>query len=228
MTWGKVVRAALKACVACADDAGMGMFRLLMNLVRPPMALLSAEIVADPRNRFHVAVSQSRPDATEVEHVWFPLMYFGKMVYVLARSEVESVFFLLYVMGEIADSGLERGTDCFQVADLADAAGLSATKPSEIDWRATATLRLLNPSARAVITHLPLRGTEQQAVFSAVALLQTCALALSDEMRRTLTRALCTMVETYTIGCDPADMRNLIIVPRYAFATAVMEHDEAA
>ncbi len=192
------------------------------------MALLRTEIVADRNLRYHVVINRVHPDVVEVEFVWLPMLYSAKMLYVYSQSKVFTSSILLHALSRVAEQGVRSDTDCLAVADFADVAGITTARPVDVDWRLTASLRFISSSTRGIITHLPMRGTEQQAAYSVFALLQSCVSYLSEDGHGLLTRALREMVHAYATDYSMAVMSNHVIVPRLAFVNAVMEHSKAA
>lgn len=200
----------------------MGLLETAMTFRR--VKLLSARIRADESNCFHVAFEHHRPDLTDAEYVWIVLQYIARVLLVHGTRDPFSAVVLQHAIGAALANVFDYQTDVFATADLDDVAGLSDLPPTHAAWVGRCSLYCVSATRRSAWIEFPRKGTTQQGVYSALAVLQASCGHLGTDGRRVLGAALREMLIEYG-KAECRQLSSLVKVPRVAYLRAVMSEN---
>jgi len=147
----------------------MGFLDALMGKTK----ILSFEILCDSENNITVNISEDVPTVQLPDYIRLWAHYQSKIIYNLGFPNNVSANISLGAIGKIAEEKFNENIDCFKRAQLNDVAQYT-DKISTITKRYHGEFFGKGATTRFIKTHLPFDGTEQEVVYSAIALMQYC------------------------------------------------------
>ncbi|MEO8399661.1 MAG: hypothetical protein ABI550_07585 [Ignavibacteriaceae bacterium] len=183
--------------------------------------VLSFEIIFDENNNVGVKVKKIVSKIPTPDYIRLWACYEAKMIYNLGYPNNLSAIMAIEALSKIVESNIKKNTDCFYEADLDDVIQfLPNITQGHIkfsgEFYAKGTLD------RSIKTWLPIGGTEQQAVYSALALMQY-SIAITSEDKECLeifTKTVRNMIELYKSEMGKG-VNSTVQVPKFAYLKAI-------
>ena len=135
--------------------------------------ILSFEILIDSDNNSIVNITEDVPTVQLPDYIRLWAHYQSKIIYNLGFPGNVSANIALGAISKIAGEKFDENVDCFNRAQLDDVAKYT-DKISAITKRYYGEFFGKGAMRRFIKTHLPINGTEQEIVYSAIALMQYC------------------------------------------------------
>ena len=133
--------------------------------------VLSFEIIFDEYNKVGVKVNKNVPMISTPDYIRLWACYEAKMVYNLGYPNNVSANVAIGALIKITENDIQKDTDCFQKANFDDVIQYnSSILKGNIKF--TGEFYAKGSFERNIKTWLPSKGTEQQAVYSTLALMQ--------------------------------------------------------
>jgi len=185
-----------------------------MGLFDGRKRILSFEIVFDKKNKVGVSIDKHVSMISTLDYIRLWACYAAKMIYVLGYPDNVSANIAIGAIAKIVKSDINASTNCFQIANLDDV--IQYTSKYTGEFYAKGSLE------RAVKTWVPKRATEQQTVFSALALMQNVIYMIRNDKDclEVLTQVARNMVELYDYGMGEG-IASVVEVPTLAYMRAI-------
>jgi hypothetical protein len=155
----------------------------------------------------------------EYIHLW--ASYEAKIIFNLGFPNNLSAMMALGTISKVAEKKIGADTDCFERADLTDVIRFSNEIPKkEINF--TGEFYAKGSLERLIKTHFPVQGTEQQVVYSGLALMQYAInMNMNDsETLDVLTKTAQNFVALYESGMG-GSLQSVIQIPTLAYMQAI-------
>jgi len=183
--------------------------------------VLSFEIIFDDKNNVGVNVNKNVPVVPTPDYIRLWACYEAKMIYNLGYPNNISATMAIGAMAKIVKIDINENTDCFQKANLDDVIRY-IPNISKGNIKFTGEFYAKGSIERTIKTWLPLRVTEQQAVYSALALMQyAISIARDDkECLDVFTKTARNMIKLYESGMG-VGIASIVQVPTLAYMQAI-------
>ncbi|MDD4996976.1 MAG: hypothetical protein PHI99_02425 [Syntrophales bacterium] len=183
--------------------------------------VLSFEIIFDEYGKVGVMVSKSVPMLATSDYIRLWACYKAKMVYNLGYPNNESANIAIGALKRIVENDIREDTDCFQRSNFKDVIQYAYSE-SNGNIRFTGEFYAKGSFERNIKTWLPPKGTEQQAVYSTLALMQYAVSMTRDdkECLEVFTKTARNMVKLYESGAG-VGMAAIVQVPTLAYMQAI-------
>lgn len=183
--------------------------------------VLSFEIIFDDRNNVGVNVNKNVPVVPAPDYIRLWACYEAKMIYNLGYPNNISADMAIGAMAKIVKIEINENTNCFQKANLDDVIRYTPNI-SKGNIKFTGEFYAKGSIERSIKTWLPLRCTEQQAVYSALALMQyAISMARDDkECLDIFTKTARNMIKLYESGRG-VGIASIVQVPTLAYMQAI-------
>ncbi len=183
--------------------------------------ILSFEIIFDDNNSVGVIETKYVPIIQNPDYIRLWACYQAKVLYSLDYPKNLSANMSVTALTDIVEKKIDVNTDCFQLANLEDVIQyLPNLFKGNIKF--TGEFYAKGSLGRTIKTKLPLRGTEQQLVYSVLALMQYTISVIQDddESLDVYTKTARNMIELYESGLG-AGMSAVVKIPTLAYMQAI-------
>jgi hypothetical protein len=199
----------------------MGFFETLNGWKK----ILSFEIIFDENDKVNVKVHKNVPIIKEPDYIRLWACYEAKMIYNLGFPSNLSSMMTVGFITKIAENGISANTECFKEVNVDDVIQFD---PNVIkgNTKFTGEFYARGPLDRSIKTWLPLKGTEQQIVYSGLALMQyTISIIRDDKELQVMefdifTKTAKNMAELYKSGMRMG-ITSTVKIPTLAYWRAV-------
>ena len=195
----------------------MGFLETLSGRIK----VLSFEIIFDDNNNVGVNVIKNVSVVSTPDYLRLWACYEAKMIYNLGYPHNQSANIAINTMSKIVESDINENTNCFQKADFDDVIRYS---PNVLkgNIKFTGEFYAKGSFERNVKTWLPEGCTEQQIVFSTLALMQyVISMVINDnECIDVFTKTVRNMINLYKSGAG-VGMASIVQVPTVAYMQAI-------
>lgn len=183
--------------------------------------LLSFEIIFDEYNKVGVKVNKNVPMISTPDYIRLWACYEAKIVYNLGYPNNVSANVAIGALIKIIENDIQEDTDCFQKANFDD---VIQYNPSMLkgNIKFTGEFYAKGSFERNIKTWLPSKGTEQQAVYSTLALMQYAISMTRDDKEciEVFTKTARNMIKLYESGAG-VGMTSIVQVPTIAYMQAI-------
>jgi len=183
--------------------------------------VLSFEIIFDDNNNVGVNVTRNVSVIPTPDYIRLWASYEAKMIYNLGYPNNVSANMAIGAMAKVVESDINETTDCFQKANIDDVVHYTPDiKRGNIKF--TAEFYAKGSIERTIKTWLPARGTEQQGVYSTLALMQYAISMTRDdnECLNVFTKTARNMIILYESGMG-VGVVSIVQVPTLAYMQAI-------
>lgn len=183
--------------------------------------ILSFEIIFDDYGKVGVTVNKNVPMIATPDYIRLWACYEAKMVYNLGYPSNTSANIAISALKIIVENDIREDTDCFQKAEFDDVIQYtSSTIKGNIKF--SGEFYAKGSFERNIKTWLPSKGTEQQAVFSTLALMQyAISMTRNDkECLEVFTKITRNMIKLYESGAG-VGMSSIVQIPTLAYMQAI-------
>ncbi len=183
--------------------------------------VLSFEIIFDENYKVGVNVNKNVSMIQNPDYIRLWACYEAKIIYSLGYPKNLSANMAVGSLANIVEIDINENTNCFQKANLDDVIQY-APNISKGNVTFTGEFYAKGSLGRTIKTWLPSRGTEQQIVYSALALMQY-AISLTREDKECLdvfTKTARNMIELYESGMG-VGIASVVQVPTRAYMQAI-------
>ncbi len=183
--------------------------------------VLRYRIVFGPGNVVGVHVEPCVPEIPGPDYIRLWASYEAKIIFNLGFPGNLSATMALGSVAKVADEAIAADTDCFERADLADVMTFTPEVPA-FGTTFTGEFYAKGSLERTIKTHFPLRITEQQVVYSGLALLQYAINTNrdDDETLDVLTKTARNFVALYEAGMG-GGLQSVVQIPTLAYMQAI-------
>jgi len=183
--------------------------------------VLSFEIIFDDNNKVGVTVNKNVPIIPSPDYIRLWACYEAKMIYNLGYPNNVSANMAIGAMVKIVESDINENTNCFRRANLDDVIEYTLDI-AKGNIKFTGEFYAKGSIERTIKTWLPQRGSEQQAVYSALALMQHAISMTRDdkECLEVFTKTARNMVELYESGVG-VGIASVVKIPTLAYMQAI-------
>jgi len=183
--------------------------------------VLSFEIIFDDNNNVGVSVNKNVSMVPTPDYIRLWACYESKMIYSLGYPNNISADMAIGAMAKIAKIDIDENTNCFKLANLDDVIQYIPNIP-EGNIKFKGEFYAKGSIERTIKTWLPLHGTEQQVVYSALALMQyVISMSRDDkECLNVLTKTARNMIKLYKSG-KGVGVSSIVQVPLLAYMEAI-------
>jgi hypothetical protein len=183
--------------------------------------VLSFEIIFDEDNKVGVKVNKNVPMISTPDYIRLWACYEAKMVYNLGYPNNVSANVAIGALIKIIENDIQEDTDCFQKANFDD---VIQYNPSMLkgNIKFTGEFYAKGSFGRNIKTWLPSKGTEQQAVYSTLALMQYAISMTRDDKAciEVFTKTARNMIKLYESGAG-VGMPSIVQFPTIAYMQAI-------
>ena len=183
--------------------------------------VLSFEIIFDDNDKVGVNANKNVSVIPIPDYVRLWASYEAKMIYNLGYPNNVSANMAIGAIAKIVASDINENTNCFQKANLDDVIQYAPNiLKGNIKFRGEFYAK--GSIERTIKTWLPMRGTEQQAVYSALALMQyAISITRNDkECLDVFTKTARNMIKLYESGAGEG-IASIVHVPTLAYMQAI-------
>ena len=195
----------------------MGFLEVLTGKIK----ILSFEILIDSANNITVNITEEVPTVQLPDYIRLWAHYQSKIIYNLGFPRNVSANISLGAISKIVETQFDDNVDCFKRAQLNDVAQYT-DKISAITKRYHGEFFGKGATTRFIKTHLPSDGTEQEIVYSAIALMQYCInkVKQDSEMLDIFYNTNLNMVAIYNAG-HGGNLSDVTGIPYSAYMEAI-------
>ena len=145
----------------------------LLNFLTGKEKIFSYKIFFDQNNKVAVNIKKEVSTVPTPEYIRLWAFYQAKIIYNLGYPNNLSAIMSLGSLSKIIEKDIDSNTDCFKRANLDDVVQYSDRFISPItkydgEFFAKGSIN------RSIKTHFPMQNTEQEVVYSGIALMQYC------------------------------------------------------
>ena len=179
------------------------------------------EIVFDSNNNVGVNIFTLVPDIPGPDYIRLWASYQAKLIYSLGFPKNVSAMMALGSVGKVAESKINAKTNCFKLAKVDDVVTYITDAPAN-GIKFTGEFYAKGSFDRMIQTHFPHNGTEQQLVFSGLALMQYAININSKdkEVLEALNNTAINFVNLYQGGMGEG-ISAISEIPKYAYMKAI-------
>ena len=183
--------------------------------------VLEFAITFDENNNVGVNIFACVPEIPCPDFIRLWASYEAKIIYSLGFPKNISALMALGSVGKVAEKEIDEKTDCFKRATIDDVVNY-VTDPPTVGTKFTGEFYAKGSFDRMIQTHLPSGGTEQQIVFSGLALMQYAINVNSKdkEALKVLRDTAVNFVMLYEGGMGKG-ISAISEVPKYAYMKAI-------
>ena len=183
--------------------------------------VLEFAITFDENNNVGVNIFACVPEIPGPDFIRLWASYEAKIIYSLGFPKNISALMALGSVGKVAEKEIDEKTDCFKRATIDDVVNY-VTDPPTVGTKFTGEFYAKGSFDRMIQTHLPSGGTEQQIVFSGLALMQYAINVNSKdkEALKVLRDTAVNFVMLYEGGMGKG-ISAISEVPKYAYMKAI-------
>lgn len=183
--------------------------------------VLSFEIIFGDNNKVGVTVNKNVTIIPSPDYIRLWACYEAKMIYNLGYPNNVSANMAIGAMAKIMESDINENTNCFRRANLDDVIEYTPDiVKGNIKFKGEFYAK--GSIERTIKTWLPQRGSEQQAVYSALALMQYAISMTRDdkECLEVFTKTARNMVVLYESGMG-VGVASVVQIPTLAYMQAI-------
>ena len=195
----------------------MGLLSFLAGMKK----IVSYEVLFYHDNKVMVNSTKEVPTIHTSEYIRLWAFYQTKIIYNFGYPNNLSTSMAFLSLYKIIEKDISPNTDCFKRANLDDVIQYSKSNSSVItkfngEFFAKGSIK------RSIMTHFPPKGTEQEAVYSAIALMQYCINANKDnkESLDILTKTIRNFLALFKMGAGNK-ISGITLIPQAAFLEAI-------
>lgn len=183
--------------------------------------VLSFEIIFDDNNNVSVNVNKNVPVIPTPDYIRLWACYEAKIIYNLGYPDNVSANIAIGSIAKVVENGINENTNCFQKANLDDVIQYTSNI-SRTNIKFTGEFYAKGSLERTIKTWFPLRSTEQQIVYSALALMQyAISITRNDkECLDVFTKTARNMIKLYESGMG-LGMTSIVQIPTLAYMQAI-------
>ena len=183
--------------------------------------ILSFEILFDSDNNIIVNITKEVPTVQLPDYIRLWAHYQSKIIYNLGFPRNVSANISLGAISKIVEIQFDENVDCFKRAQLNDVAQYT-DKISAITKKYHGEFFGKGATTRFIKTYTPSDGTEQEVVYSAIALMQYCINKIKHdpEMLDTFYDTNINMVAIYSAG-HGGNIGDVTGIPHTAYMEAI-------
>ena len=193
----------------------------LLNALADRKKVLTYEIIFGAKSDVGVRVQPLVPVVPGPDYIRLWVSYQAKIIYSLGFPKNNSAIICVGSVAKVVERDLDPGTDCFQRANFADVMRF-APQPPATGVKFTGEFYAKGSLERTIQTHFPLRASEQQVVYSGLALMQYAISMnqLDSEALRVLTATARYLVDLYQSGMGEG-VASVVQIPTLAYMRAI-------
>lgn len=183
--------------------------------------ILEFKIIFDQFDNVGVRENVFVPKVQSPDYIRLWACYQAKMIYNLGYPNNISSNMAIEALSKIVNNGIEKETDCFYEADFNDV--ITYSPHIEVgDIVFSGEYYSKGKSERRIKTWLPINGTEQQAVYSALALMQYTIYKIGDQddVIDVFFKTANNMIELYKTDIG-VGIESVIKVPSFSYLKAI-------
>ncbi len=183
--------------------------------------VLSFEIIFNDNNKVGVNVNKNVSIIPTPDYIRLWTYYEAKMIYNLGYPNNVSANMAIGALTKIVESDINKDTNCFQKANLDDVIQYT-TSVTQGNIKFAGEFYAKGSIERTIKTWLPPHGTEQQAVYSALALMQYAISMTRDDKEciEVFTKTARNMIKLYESGMG-VGIASIAQVPTLAYMQAI-------
>lgn len=213
----------IKDSIACSfvlskdKESRMGLIETLTGKTK----LLEFKIIFDENDNVGVIEQSILPNIQSPDYIRLWASYQAKMIYNLGFPNNTSSIMAIEALSKIVENDIEENTNCFLETDFDDVIQyLPNLERGIVTFRGE--FYSIGKTKRSVKTWLPNNGTEQQAVYSALALMQYSISTLYDQrdVLEVFTKTVRNMIELYNTN-KGVGLASVLQVPNFAYLKAI-------
>jgi len=192
-----------------------------LETLRRRKKVLSFEIVFGDKNKVGVIVNKNVAIIPGPDYIRLWACYEAKMLYNLGYPNNVSANMAIGAIGKIMESHINENTNCFRRANLDDVIEYTPDiAKGKIKFKGEFYAK--GSIERTIKTWLPQRGSEQQAVYSTLALMQYAIFMTRDdkECLDVFTKTARNMVGLYESGMR-VGIASVVQIPTLAYMQAI-------
>lgn len=195
----------------------MGFFESLSGRKK----ILSFEIDFDDNNNVGVNVSKDVPMIQTPDYIRLWACYEAKIIYNLGYPQNASANVAVGSIAKVVETDINENTNCFKKADVEDVIQYTANT-LQGNTKFTGEFYAKGSLERTIKTWFPSHGTEQQVVYSGLALMQyAISITSSDkESLEVFTKTDRNMVKLYDSDMG-VGISSVVQVPTFAYMHAI-------
>jgi len=145
----------------------------LLNFLTGMKKILSYEVLFYHDNKVTVNITKEVPIIPTPEYIRLWAFYQAKIIYNLGYPNNLSATMSLGSLSKIIEKDIDSNTDCFKRANLDDVVQYSDRFISPIT-KFDGEFFAKGSVNRSIKTHFPMQSTEQEVVYSGIAIMQYC------------------------------------------------------
>lgn len=193
----------------------------ILDVLAGRTKILEYRIVFGAENVVGVDTKTCVPKIPGPDYVRLWACYEAKIIYNLGFPKNMSAMMALGSIAKIAETEILADTDCFLRANLDDVIRFTREVPIS-GTIFTGEFFAKGSLERTIKTHFPVRGTEQQVVFSGVALMQHAILMNREDVETldVLTKTVRNFVDLYGSGMI-GGVQSVVQIPTLAYLKAI-------
>jgi len=183
--------------------------------------ILEFAITFDNKNNVGVNISPFVPEILGPDFIRLWASYEAKIIYSLGFPKNMSALMALGSVGKVAGSDINKKTNCFKRAKIDDVVNYVTDSPT-VGTIFTGEFYAKGSFDRLIQTHFPIGGTEQQIVYSGLALMQYAINVNSEdkEALKVLKDTAVNFVMLYEGGMGKS-ISAISEIPKYAYMKAI-------
>ena len=193
----------------------------IMDTIFGRKKILEYEIVFDSNNNVGVNLFTLVPDIPGPDYIRLWASYQAKLIYNLGFPKNLSAMLALGSVGKVAERKINAKTNCFKLAKIDDVVTYKTDAPAN-GIKFTGEFYAKGSLDRMIQTHFPHNGTEQQLVFSGLALMQYAININSKdkEVLEVFNNTAANFVKLYQGGMGEG-ISAISEIPKYAYMKAI-------
>jgi hypothetical protein len=196
----------------------------LLNFLTGMKKILSYEILFDQNNKVTVNTTKEVSTVLTPEYIRLWAFYQAKIIYNLGYPNNLSAILALESLAKIVKKDIDSNTNCFKRAGFDDIIQLIQYSDdiSSPITKFNGEFFAKGSVNRSIKTHFPMQGTEQDVVYSGIALMQYCININEDDKYALgiLTKTARNLFALYEAGMG-GGISDIVQIPQTAYLEAI-------